>query len=316
MTTMNTAAPRTILVDPDVEARAILRAFFHELGHEVLEATTKAEAYSYIDQKTPELVVADWSSTDSIGLDVARWIRRQKNLRSVSLVLMISSLTSGRTIELCDVGIHEYLWKPCSHAYLHTRDGLWRSIAENKLRRIPNTLIGNSPTFASSNCAGSAQPPTETMAPTRWRRRAIDRAKLIFAEAAENFRPIACVSICLGGCDEGSLTVVQPDIETAMKELRARLQQSARAEDEIIRTSECEYSVLMPELTLDDLSRWASKFQTDGEDFPVSIGLAERRGDITTFEQLVEAASRAALAAQRAGSHRVCETSGGHFFLR
>ena len=59
-------------------------------GHEVLEAEDVSAAKSIITSAEPDLAIVDWMLPGTSGVDFIRWIRRQKDIQHIPVIMLTS----------------------------------------------------------------------------------------------------------------------------------------------------------------------------------------------------------------------------------
>jgi CheY-like chemotaxis protein len=58
-------------------------------NHEVLEARDVATAKSIVQHEEPNLAIVDWMLPDVSGIDFIRWLRRQKDIQNIPVLMLI-----------------------------------------------------------------------------------------------------------------------------------------------------------------------------------------------------------------------------------
>ncbi len=99
---------RILVIDDTADLRIMLKDFFEDLGHEVLEAKTGAEGLHIISGEPLDLVISDIIMPDMNGVDMMKTLRRS-NKKLPVIVL------SGYQEELSSIkrhGVYACLIKP------------------------------------------------------------------------------------------------------------------------------------------------------------------------------------------------------------
>ncbi len=104
--------PVALIVDDDEELRGLLSFSVEKMGYKthVVENTVNAKAW--LSKHEPNLVLLDVMMPDGNGLDLCRWIRAEKRLANVP-VLMTSALKDDETAQdALELGAVDFLRKP------------------------------------------------------------------------------------------------------------------------------------------------------------------------------------------------------------
>jgi len=82
----------------------------------ILTATDGEEAFSIFQRYNPDIIITDWHMEEVDGLELCRWIRRNKHSvnRSIPIILMTGFTDIGRITSARDIGITEIMVKPFS----------------------------------------------------------------------------------------------------------------------------------------------------------------------------------------------------------
>jgi PAS domain S-box-containing protein len=75
MQAKGTKSARVLVVEDEEKVRVLLNDAFRAEGHDVVEATTGAEAIKYLDNRDFDLMVCDLGLPELSGLHVARWVK-------------------------------------------------------------------------------------------------------------------------------------------------------------------------------------------------------------------------------------------------
>ena len=82
----------------------------------ILTAQDGEEGFSVFQRYKPDLIITDWHMDNVDGLEMTRWIRRNKMSvnRSVPIILMTGFSEHMRITSARDIGVTEILMKPFS----------------------------------------------------------------------------------------------------------------------------------------------------------------------------------------------------------
>jgi len=106
--------PSTILIiEDEPELARVLRSYLEKAGYDILTAYRGDTGLATWENKHPDLVILDLNLPGMDGLDVARHIRQDENLRTPILIL---TARAGESDELTglELGADDYITKPFS----------------------------------------------------------------------------------------------------------------------------------------------------------------------------------------------------------
>ena len=112
MTTAANHPARILLVEDDSLLREAFRLLLEDVGYEVHEAGTAAEALRACAARPPALVLLDLGLPDRPGLDVARELRRSPETRHTPVFALTGRVGADERRACLDAGCSAYLAKP------------------------------------------------------------------------------------------------------------------------------------------------------------------------------------------------------------
>lgn len=101
-----------LLVDDDVNLRAILRACLEMAGFNCTEAKDGHDALSWLENQSPDLIVTDHQMPRVTGLDFIKGLRGQQNTEAIPIIFYSGKLTPDLTAHAIQVGATAVLEKP------------------------------------------------------------------------------------------------------------------------------------------------------------------------------------------------------------
>lgn len=111
----NLGDKRILLVDDDIEIRALLKDFLFDMGiDQVFEAGDGFEAIQFLDddQHGPDLVICDWNMPKMSGHS---FYRQLKTTHPETPFIMVTSRNDFDSVKLAkETGVRHYLAKPLS----------------------------------------------------------------------------------------------------------------------------------------------------------------------------------------------------------
>jgi len=112
----------TILIVEDESAvRELLAATMLGAGYDVLEAASAGEAKELVAAKNPSLILLDWMLPGMSGLEFAKWLKRDQQLRDVPVIMLTARDEENYKVLGLEAGIDDYVTKPFSTRELLAR---------------------------------------------------------------------------------------------------------------------------------------------------------------------------------------------------
>ena len=102
---------KILIVDDDIDARAILRVFFTREGFDVLEAADGYDAVEKALKNQPDLVIMDMAMPLMDGVNSIRTIRQHDSLHEIP-ILGLTAFTDFYTPRAMAAGCNDVLHKP------------------------------------------------------------------------------------------------------------------------------------------------------------------------------------------------------------
>jgi two-component system phosphate regulon response regulator PhoB len=112
MSPLDDRPTRILLVEDDAPLREAFRLFLEDVGYEVREAGTAAEALRSAAAERPALVLLDLGLPDRPGLDVARELKRTPETRETPVFALTGRVGADERRACLDAGCAVYLAKP------------------------------------------------------------------------------------------------------------------------------------------------------------------------------------------------------------
>lgn len=109
-----------LVVEDEPRNIALMRAVLAPLGHEVAPVVNLEEARTWLDARSPDLVLLDRHLPDGDGLDLARQIRAESRTRTVPILLVSASVLPADREAAEQAGCDGFFMKPISIEALRT----------------------------------------------------------------------------------------------------------------------------------------------------------------------------------------------------
>ncbi|MBT3996298.1 MAG: response regulator [Chloroflexi bacterium] len=110
--TTNRPATTTLIIDPDPEARAVIKAVLTRLNQSSEEAATAAEAIRLFKQIDPDIVISEWSLPDMDGFSMLTELKGTKKSKDLIRLMMSTRLSPEAQRKAHYLGIKNFLIKP------------------------------------------------------------------------------------------------------------------------------------------------------------------------------------------------------------
>jgi two-component system chemotaxis response regulator CheY len=104
---------RALVVDDSRAMRSIIRRHLNELGIDVEEAGSGAEALVMLGRIVPpDVVLLDWNMPEMNGLDCLRRLRADVAVADLPVMMVTTESEMAQVSLALEVGANEYLMKP------------------------------------------------------------------------------------------------------------------------------------------------------------------------------------------------------------
>ena len=104
---------RALVVDDSRTMRRIVAKILEGLGYETSQAENGQEALDALQQgDAVDLVTVDWNMPVMDGLELVGHVRKNRDLRSVTLMMVTTEAEQSQIVRALAAGAHEYLIKP------------------------------------------------------------------------------------------------------------------------------------------------------------------------------------------------------------
>ena len=112
----------SILIVEDEPAIVELVSFtLKEAGWSVFAVTSAAQAWEFIQRRTPDLILLDWMLPDQSGLRLLSRIRADRQLQELPVIMLTAKSMEEDKIAGLDNGADDYITKPFSPRELTAR---------------------------------------------------------------------------------------------------------------------------------------------------------------------------------------------------
>jgi CheY-like chemotaxis protein len=128
-------AMRILIAEDDLTSRNILAALLKKKGHEVMETTNGADAWTVMQKPdAPRMAILDWMMPEMDGLEVVRRIRELQTEQPPYLIMLTAKGEKSDIVVGLDAGADDYLVKPFDAGELKARIEVGRRIVDLQMR--------------------------------------------------------------------------------------------------------------------------------------------------------------------------------------
>jgi two-component system, chemotaxis family, chemotaxis protein CheY len=105
---------RALVIDDSRAMRMILRRTLTDLGFEVAQAEHGQDALDHLrgERELPDVCLVDWNMPVMSGLEFITEVRKQRQWRSITLMMVTTESEHGQIVRALAAGAHEYVIKP------------------------------------------------------------------------------------------------------------------------------------------------------------------------------------------------------------
>jgi diguanylate cyclase (GGDEF)-like protein len=138
-----------IVVDDMQFSRAVLRSGLNKSGYtDVRMAASGSEALAMLDERSADVVLADWVMPEMNGLELTEAIRAKDEAthRYTSVILFTAKEGSAAMMQAFQRGVDDYLTKPVAETELAAR-----VYAAGRVSTLQNTLLETSAALSAAN---------------------------------------------------------------------------------------------------------------------------------------------------------------------
>ncbi len=296
-----------LLVGAPGPAVGRIAATLQEAGHEVVEAGTRADASRIATERPFDLFLVDHRFGAEDGLRLCSWLRSQEATRRTPILLAIEEGEAERLAKALDLGVNDYLVKPCDRDELvaRTRSQLRRKQFEEALRA----------NYRRNLAAAMTDPLTEL-----YNRRYFEtHFEIVSRRLAAAGKSVGLMIFDIDRFKDVNDRYGHMAGDQILKGVAGLLRDRLRGFDTAARLGGEEFVVLLPEAGIAELlavgmrlarAIGAARWPVDGIDRPlgvtVSAGVAAAPAGSCDYLELLSRADEALYDAKHAGRNRVC----------
>ncbi|MCU0838419.1 MAG: phosphate regulon transcriptional regulator PhoB [Rhodospirillales bacterium] len=104
--------PRVLIVEDEEAQAELLRYNFDREGFDVLVAGDADEAFVYVDEHQPDLVLLDWMLPGVSGISVCQRLRARPETKALPIIMLTARGEEGDRVRGLESGADDYVVKP------------------------------------------------------------------------------------------------------------------------------------------------------------------------------------------------------------
>lgn len=316
---------KVLIVDDDPAILRLLKKYLGETNREVLVATNGQDALRIVLAEEPPIIITDWMMPEMDGIALCRMLRNHEGVRFIYIIMLTAHSSFDRVIEAFDAGADDFLVKPIGKPELMARLRAGEHIARlesdlakrtREIHRLNAEMAMANDKLAMANDRLKRMATTDELTGLLNRREAMNRLKQLWNEEDRYAHPFSCIMLDIDHFKRFNDTHGHATGDAVLRETAATLEASVRATDLVCRIGGEEFLILCPNVGVDGATACAEHIRVAVEehglmvgDHPlkvtVSLGVAERRPETLSVDDLLIAADGALYASKQAGRNRV-----------
>jgi CheY-like chemotaxis protein len=103
---------RILIIEEDENVGAVFEQSLQRAGYHATRVSTVARGLALIFEQMPDLIILDWLLPDMNGLDLVRYVRKQKTPKRVALIVVSSATAGYQMQQALNAGADMFLGKP------------------------------------------------------------------------------------------------------------------------------------------------------------------------------------------------------------
>lgn len=307
-----------MIVDPDSLGRRRVATLLEGEDCSLVETGDLRGALEFVLELQPHMLVLGCADAGPEVIELVSTLRRTSVGRIMYMQLRVRDAGDDALVALLEAGADDAVSIACAERLLlaRLRAGLREVKMQRELEHDRQELHGFAAQLAITNRRLHDMALTDSLTGLRNRRYAMDRIEQEWAAADRCNRPLSCMVIDLDSLKEINDTFGHDAGDAALCRVAQTLRKALRVQDVLCRIGGDEFLVVCPGGTLNAALSCAERARQAVDEvvldfggrrvtLGVSIGVAERRGDVVDAGALVTIADRGAYAAKQAGRNAV-----------
>jgi len=308
---------RVLVVDDDRVILLMLQNWLEQDGHIVTTARNGVEALLAVEESMPQLILTDWVMPEMDGIEFCRALRRNIAWRNIYVFIVTGLESNDRLVDAFEAGADDYLTKPINFKVLGARLRAGQRVVQlqEELEFDRQQLSQFAAELAASNQRLQQLALTDVLTELPNRRNANEQLDRQWAIAERSGRPLSCMMIDIDYFKNINDTHGHKVGDDVLKQVANILRSTARKQDMVCRLGGEEFLVICPDSDPEQAFQYAERLRQSiaagnmnsaGVDIrlTVSIGLANKKPELSNVEMLLQLADKRLYAAKNKGRNQ------------
>jgi diguanylate cyclase (GGDEF)-like protein len=309
---------RVLVVDDDVNTRAMLKVMLSQAGYEVFEAADGQDGFDKAMELGPHMLITDWLMPKMDGIELTRSLRQTKVGRAIYILILTAVEAEDKLVEAFDAGVDDYMVKPLKARVLgaRLRAGQRVVMLQQEIERDREEIRRFAAELAVTNRRLQEAALTDVLTGCFNRRYAIERFQQEWRASDRSKRPLSCLLIDIDFFKAINDSCGHDVGDMVLKQAAQAIRDGVRAQDVVCRTGGDEFTVICPESGLQaalscgervrkavadiELSAGADRIKLS-----LSIGAAARNNDTPDIDAMIKRADEGVYKAKQRGRNCV-----------
>lgn len=308
---------RVLVVEHDRAVLQLLEAMLKAAGHKVFNAHNGVEAMRLVEQQLPQLVISDWRMPEMDGITFCRKLREKTEWRDIHVIILTAQESVDKLVEAFEAGADDYLIKPLTPKIFFARlRAVQRMVQlQEELAFEHERLLRFSAELSAANKRLQQLALTDVLTELPNRRFAMERIEQEWALSQRGDRRLSLMMVDIDHFKSINDEFGHQTGDEALRAVANTLRHSARTQDVVCRYGGEEFVVICPDTAIGAAYQCAERlrlnvaaliFKTRGTNIKltVSIGVAEKKENIASLEDLINHADEYLYAAKQGGRNQ------------
>jgi diguanylate cyclase (GGDEF)-like protein len=316
---------KVLIVDDDPDMLRLLQQYLADSGREAFQAANGQDALRLVLAEAPAIVITDWMMPGMDGVQLCRLLREHEGVRFVYIIMLTAHGEYDRLVEAFEAGADDFLSKPVVRPELLARVRAGEHIARlesdlakrtREIHRLNAEMALTNEKLAVANDKLKRMAITDELTGLLNRREAMNRLQQLWAEEERYGQLFSCIMLDVDDFKKFNDAYGHAAGNHVLREAAAIFRANVRTTDSVCRIGGEEFLVLCPHVEAQRAAVCAEhlraaievhEFRHEGKSLRVtiSLGVSERRQDMTSPDDLLKVADQAMYASKQTGRNRV-----------
>jgi diguanylate cyclase (GGDEF)-like protein len=275
------------------------------------------EAMRLAEQHRPQLVISDCLTPKMDGIALCRKLRESYDQRNMYIIILTAQQGIDRLVEAFEAGADDCMVKPLAQKIFFARLRAAQRVVrlQEELAFDREQMLRFSKELAASNERLQRLALTDALTELPNRRFALERLEQEWALSQRGGRTLSCMMVDIDHFKSINDKFGHQTGDEALKAVALALRQSARTQDVVCRYGGEEFVVICPDADIDAAYQGAErlrlnvaalkiKCQEIDLKLTISIGVAEKRENTASIDDLLNHADDCLYAAKEGGRNK------------